>query len=710
MNEAGAVERRMQRIRDVVALARAQGPVPAPASAYVPVSLQEPFTPDPAGRYRLTDLLAYHDEAFVQVAFLAVLRRAPDASGYAHYLHLLRGGCSKVDILGRIRYSPEGRMQQTDVEGLAIRYAIQRVYRLPLVGPVMRVVGAVAQGPTTLRNQRVFESHVTQWLDRMQQSTAHGIATLESRVGEAARAAGELDAKTTSALAANSAVVASLLRSKADIVALATVRDELARLSARTLERAEHASAMAALEAARAAQERAVAELGASLAAQIDARALRTDVDPLRHKVVELFATVKLARDEARRELDAALAAADVRLAEARLQLNARLDTVQAQVDAAGASLQQALDAKAGLDALAALDHDVRALSRDAAARHEAIEPRLTDLAARIERAQVEARERAVAIAGELRPLIDARAAAGAVTDIAGQVRVAVDSVNTLRQALAEAAGAWDQSARDLKSSAVAQERRLARLLQEARRRSPEPSTGGETSALADEERHVLDAFYARLEDRFRGARAEIKVRQGIWLPYVKAAKAGRRNAPVVDLGCGRGEWLEVLRDAGLAGVGVDINEVFLARCDELDLDVVAEDAVTYLQGLAPGSVGAITSFHLIEHLPLDRLLAMLDEAHRVLRPHGVLVLETPNPANLVVGACNFYLDPTHRNPLPPELMRFMLEARGFMEVEVLPLHPVAEDWLAGRDDPAALTINHFIYGAQDYGVIGRKG
>ena len=275
--------------------------------------------------------------------------------------------------------------------------------------------------------------------------------------------------------------------------------------------------------------------------------------------------------------------------------------------------------------------------------------------------------------------------------------------------AVGQAAQSWRDVSGDLKRNLVDQERRLKLLLEEARKRLPEPIAPGELQAMVREEDHVLDALYAALEDRFRGTRTDIKERQAIYLPYIEKAKAGGARAPVIDLGCGRGEWLELLRDHALAARGVDLNRVFLRECAERNLEAVEQDAIEYLRSLKTGSVGAITVFHLIEHLPVTTAIAMLDEAQRVLRTGGALIVETPNPANLVVGACNFYIDPTHRNPLPSELTRFWIEARGFVDVEVLPLHPVDPDWLEGSTDRSALTINHYMYGAQDYAVIGWK-
>ena len=137
----------------------------------------------------------------------------------------------------------------------------------------------------------------------------------------------------------------------------------------------------------------------------------------------------------------------------------------------------------------------------------------------------------------------------------------------------------------------------------------------------------------------------------------------------MLDLGCGRGEWLEVLAENGLAARGLDLNRVAVEECAQAGLDVVHADALEHLRAIKSDTLGAIAAFHVIEHLGFGQLIALLDEIQRVLRPDGAVLLETPNPENLIVGACNFWLDPTHVKPLPPELMQFLCETRGFTPV-----------------------------------------
>lgn len=263
---------------------------------------------------------------------------------------------------------------------------------------------------------------------------------------------------------------------------------------------------------------------------------------------------------------------------------------------------------------------------------------------------------------------------------------------------------------RDLKRNVLEQERRLTLLLDEARKRFPAPISTGQLGAMLLEEDHHLDAMYASFEDQFRGTRSDILQRQAIYLPFVREAKAGTREAPVVDLGCGRGEWLELLSSEGLCGQGVDRNRVFLAGCRERNLDVTEQDALAFLRQCKPNSMGVVTAFHVIEHMPNKELISLIDEAFRVLRPGGLVIFETPNPRNLIVAACNFYLDPTHRHPLPPELSRYLLEARGFGAVDILEMHPFEPEFqITEGATPLKDALNQYLFSAQDYAVIGRK-
>jgi O-antigen chain-terminating methyltransferase len=213
---------------------------------------------------------------------------------------------------------------------------------------------------------------------------------------------------------------------------------------------------------------------------------------------------------------------------------------------------------------------------------------------------------------------------------------------------------------------------------------------------------HQLDALYAALEDRFRGSRDDIKERFQVYLPYVK------EWTPVVDLGCGRGEWLEILGESGIEARGVDTNLIQLEQCRARNLNVSEEDFLAHLQMLDDASVGAVTGFHIVEHVSLKTLVTLLNEALRVLRPGGVVIFETPNPENVLVGSNYFYMDPTHRHPLPSELLEFLLESRGFHEIEILNLHPWDSAKLEG-DNKVTERFNAYFYGPMDYAIVGRK-
>lgn len=222
-----------------------------------------------------------------------------------------------------------------------------------------------------------------------------------------------------------------------------------------------------------------------------------------------------------------------------------------------------------------------------------------------------------------------------------------------------------------------------------------------------------LDAMYVQFEEAFRGAPELIRARASRYLDLVRTAGAGSQDAPVVDLGCGRGDWLDLLRENGMRVIGVDSNQAFLQLNRERGHEVVEADAVQGLRAMADGSAGAITGMHIAEHLPFEALVAMIDECRRVLRSGGLLVLETPNPENLMVASHHFYLDPTHRNPLPPDALRWIVQARNFNDVQILRLSEERElhaPALLDGDQPGAESINSMLqlfHNAPDYAVVG---
>ncbi len=215
-------------------------------------------------------------------------------------------------------------------------------------------------------------------------------------------------------------------------------------------------------------------------------------------------------------------------------------------------------------------------------------------------------------------------------------------------------------------------------------------------------------AIYADFTDRFRGSTDEISAKLQCYLPDVhRLVGAGG----VVDLGCGRGEWLALLRAVGVRARGVDANAAFVAAGRARGLDMELGDALEFLQALPPGSVDMVTAFHVIEHLDTEGLLALMEAAKGALRPGGCLLLETPNPTNLVMAACDFYNDPTHRSPLPPALTEYLLSTQGFGDVEVWPLHPKTSPMVpTGGGDLCAQVqqlVAEAFFGPQDYAVLG---
>lgn len=219
---------------------------------------------------------------------------------------------------------------------------------------------------------------------------------------------------------------------------------------------------------------------------------------------------------------------------------------------------------------------------------------------------------------------------------------------------------------------------------------------------ISDEEKEKFDTFYIEFEDKFRGTREDIKQRVADYLVYLEKLPFKKEDIKVLDVGCGRGEWLELLNEKGYKTKGIDLNRVMVAKSQELGLNVEEYDVIEYLKSLKAKSLSVITGFHIIEHLPFDILVEMYKESYRVLKSGGMVIFETPNPENVFVGTSNFYTDPTHINPIPPITSQFTLEHLGYKNVTIKRISYSDIHY----DDP---NINHLFASSTDYAVIGYK-
>lgn len=229
------------------------------------------------------------------------------------------------------------------------------------------------------------------------------------------------------------------------------------------------------------------------------------------------------------------------------------------------------------------------------------------------------------------------------------------------------------------------------------------------TKVLQEQSTFATGSFYSEFSARFRGSDAAVEKTLEPYLDPVLAAIANREVPQIVDIGSGNGPWLRLLKQHGLNGIGFDLDPHAVQSAQSQRLDVRLDDGIFWLENQPPDSIDVVSAFQVIEHLPLDRLLAFLAAAHVALRPGGLLICETPNPENLIVGACSFYMDPTHRNPIPHTLAKFLAEYSGFAEVRIQGMNPHPESSRLQADDPAAHCLNELLFGAQDYALIAIK-
>jgi len=242
----------------------------------------------------------------------------------------------------------------------------------------------------------------------------------------------------------------------------------------------------------------------------------------------------------------------------------------------------------------------------------------------------------------------------------------------------------------------------------------------------------ATDFSYVGFEDRFRGSQDEIRARLKDYVPLFRDAVVrgleGGKVAPVLDVGCGRGELLALLKEAGIGARGIDVNAEMVALCRERGFDAEQADALSHLESLPDASLGGLSAIQVVEHLEPAYLARFLETAFHKLRPGAPILLETINPACWMAFFEAYLRDLTHAQPIHPDTLRFLVQASGFSSVDVQYRSPVSDadrlpmvDPSSGEDAPPPLSatiaavnaharqLNARLFSYMDYAVVGRR-
>jgi 2-polyprenyl-3-methyl-5-hydroxy-6-metoxy-1,4-benzoquinol methylase len=204
---------------------------------------------------------------------------------------------------------------------------------------------------------------------------------------------------------------------------------------------------------------------------------------------------------------------------------------------------------------------------------------------------------------------------------------------------------------------------------------------------------------YQAFSDRFRGNEDHVRENQRFY--------ANRFQGEVLDIGCGHGEFLEVMRETGIQAKGIDLSAESIAYCRAKGLNVEQADLFTYLDNQADHQLDGIFSSQVVEHLPVNTIPKMIDLCSAKMRRGGLIAIETPNPACLAIFATHFYLDPTHVRPVPSQLLAFYLQEAGFGSIEVVERFPAADSFPELNELPEP--VRNKFFGGLDYVIFARK-
>jgi SAM-dependent methyltransferase/uncharacterized coiled-coil DUF342 family protein len=713
-------------------------------SGSLPKSPRLPLPPafqrDESDEYQLNDLLQFHDVDFVNAAYRAILKREPDPNGYNECLDQLREGhLDKIDLIGNLRFSPEGELKNVRVMGLALPTFIRRLGRLPVIGYPIRLGTGLLRLPSLIHRVRRHEAYssaqsrrlaehankISEHVDTLSDALALHLSNLSAvtadllnRTEVSRTQHGQIQQQLRSMVGQQQQIAADLrqelrqqLNTEIDTQEQRQrlIQEKLSLLQASTN---DTRNLLAQIESSTESTQNRVSQLEASSDNSHDRiTQLESSSDNSRDRITQLESSSDNSHDRI-------------------TQLESSSDNSRDRITQLESSSDNSRDRITQLETLTVVTGDrisqLEAYSSDTRNQIAQLEEAARILVAQLEtsaRAWIAQLESSVReeIAGVDAATNDIHKRITEAESLTGELRTRIDTVESFSDDLRATNNKLETSTNTVqaeiekvyqqlqhaRTELALQGGRMALIMEEARRRLPAPFDRQQLEVIATEEQHKRDALYAELEDNFRGSYAEIKERFRTYLPYIHSLVTNN-DMPIVDLGSGRGEWLELLKEEGYRAHGVDSNRVLLDRCRVRGLDVVESDALEYLLGLSDNSVVAITGFHIIEHLKIEVLMQLLDEIVRVVHPGGLVIFETPNPENVLVGSNYFYFDPTHRNPLPGLLMKFLLESRGFQRVEVLNLHPWEQARIGGKNTLTA-RFNDLFYGPMDYAITGWK-
>lgn len=602
--------------------------------------------------YQLSDFMNHHGQNFILSAYAGVLGRHPDPEGCHYYLaSLQQGKMTKAEIVGRLRYSSEGRNKAVRIKGLIGPFLIQSSYKIPVLGYLIRLATALLNLPRIIRNVQSLDGYLQ---DRLLDTHCYINETnhkLESKINEI------IDFHSCTE---------NLCSSKAD-------RVELETLSSQKADRTE-------LEAVLQKADQAKVEV---IALQ---KADASKLEQLQlHKADRAELQSMAAQKADRTELEE-MAALKVDMAELEKIVWKRT----------AISILEQLSILIG-------NQPPELATMPAEEKHMSLVDKLLTLGTATDESESTVQKSTLSL---LQDLQNSKADRTELMQKANKTDIMQkadkDQILRLQEELKDAR----RLLRDHRLNILDQQRRIALLLEETRKRFPEPLDTQQMQVIVSEEEHLLDAMYVSFEDKFRGTRQDIKERQKLYLPYIKEALDRTNNAPIIDLGCGRGEWLELIKESNYPGTGVDRNRIMIGQCLDLGLDVIEADIIEFLKSQEQNSYSVITGFHVIEHLTLKTLLSLFDESLRVLNPGGMIIFETPNPENILVGACYFYSDLTHNNPLVSDSVQFLAEQRGFVRTKIERFHKYSDYF--DVEDQDSFKAKWF-YCEMDYALIGYK-